>query len=416
MNMRTAALVAAGIVSAGSVGFADEASTHPVISALTATTISGYVDTSIIYDLGQYGGNTRLPGRSFDGPDKVDSINLNVVKLSIEKPLDDSPWSAGYKVDLLFGPDANTLATSSVLGQNNSDFAIKQAYVALRADIGNGLDFKLGVFDTVIGYEVFEAGNNPNYSRSYAYYIEPTQHTGLLATYQLAEWLTVSAGVADAWNARINAKGTEDGETRDWGAQTALASVAITLPDDAGFLRGTTIYGGVVYGLGSEELNDADQRASFYAGVTIPTPMTGLAVGVAYDYRCTERTRPGYSAGPGEEYATTIGGYLIWQAQEKLKLSLRGEYAQGSAGTWGAKFPGAYDDVNDVWIPASSNNEQFFGLTATADYSLWANVISRLEFRWDRDLSGGVPAFGGADPGEEESDAYILALNVIYKF
>ena len=39
------------------------------------------------------------------------------------------------------------------MGGNTSDFAIRQAYVALRAPVGNGLDFKVGVFDSIIGYE-----------------------------------------------------------------------------------------------------------------------------------------------------------------------------------------------------------------------------------------------------------------------
>ena len=39
------------------------------------------------------------------------------------------------------GPDANVLGTASTgLG---TDFAIKQAYVALRVPVGNGLDFKV---------------------------------------------------------------------------------------------------------------------------------------------------------------------------------------------------------------------------------------------------------------------------------
>jgi hypothetical protein len=66
--------------------------------------------------------------------------------------------------------------------------------VTLRAPVGNGLDFKLGVWDTIIGYEVFDAGSNPNYSRSYGYFLEPTTYTGIQASYHIAEWLC-AAGV-----------------------------------------------------------------------------------------------------------------------------------------------------------------------------------------------------------------------------
>lgn len=409
-NLRTAALIAAGLVSSGAVALAEEGKSNPVETALSSTTISGYVSTSAFFSLGEDSNGTLLPGRSFDGADKIDKINLDVVKLSLEKPLAEGDWSAGYKVDLLFGPDANTLATSSVLGNNNSDFAIKQAYVALQTPVGNDLIAKIGVFDTLIGYEVFEAGSNPNYSRSYAYYIEPTQHTGLLLSYAVTEWLTLNAGIADSWNARINAAGADSNATRDFGLQTYMGSIVLTAPEGAGFLKGAQLFAGVVHGLSSADADldgdtvndsiDGDPRTSLYAGLSIPTPLEGLGVGLAYDYRFTERYRPGQDN--AKEYATAIAGYLTYQATEQLKFGVRGEYATGSAGSWGFRPAGL------------SDNEEIFGLTTSIDYNLWDNVLTRLEFRWDTDLASGTKGFGS--PGDPEASAYVLGLNVIYKF
>ena len=53
--------------------------------------------------------------------------------------------------------------------------------------MGTGLDFKMGVFDSIIGYESIEAGNNPNFTRSYGNTIEPQTHTGLLASYRFCD-------------------------------------------------------------------------------------------------------------------------------------------------------------------------------------------------------------------------------------
>ena len=47
------------------------------------------------------------------GASKADGFNLDVVQLRIDKPLDEADWAAGYRVDLWFGPDANTLGTQS---------------------------------------------------------------------------------------------------------------------------------------------------------------------------------------------------------------------------------------------------------------------------------------------------------------
>src|SRR5689334_7924219 len=195
LNPWTVALVGAGIVSLPSVTKADE-KIVALQTAIASTTLSGYVDTSAQWNIGT--GNANLPPYAFGGTSKADGFNLNVVKLQLEKPIDPAEiWGAGYKVDLLAGPDANTFSTQSPLATGKSDFAVKQAYVALHAPLGTGLDVKMGVWDTIIGYEVFESGNNPNFTRSYGYTMEPTTHTGILATYTVCPAFSVNVGIAN---------------------------------------------------------------------------------------------------------------------------------------------------------------------------------------------------------------------------
>ena len=141
VNKWTLALATAGLVSLPALVQGEEKASS-VMTALSSTTISGYVDTSAQWDIGT--GNANPPGFIYN-KGKQDGFNLDKVKLRIERPLDEAQWSAGYRVDLLFGPDANTFGTSS--SGVAADFAIQQAYVALRAPVLNGLDFKLGVFD-----------------------------------------------------------------------------------------------------------------------------------------------------------------------------------------------------------------------------------------------------------------------------
>ncbi|MBM3882294.1 MAG: hypothetical protein FJ387_21665 [Verrucomicrobia bacterium] len=393
-NQWTLGLAAVGVISLPSMTLAEEAQ-HPVMTALQSTTISGYVDTSAIW---QFGSGNIVPGRSFDSMTKQDGFNLNVVKLQIEKPLDEGQWSAGYSVGLLFGPDANSLSsTSPGLWAATSDFAIKNAYVTLRAPVGNGLDFKVGVWDSIIGYEVFEAGNNPNYSRSYGFSLEPWIHTGILATYKVNDILAVAAGVANRGDINtINARsGIES-------VKSYMGLISVTAPEGSGFLTGSTLYAGVVKsgmttrdpvlfgGSNSDVMN-------YYVGGTMPTPVEGLTVGAAYDYRGRSQGDNGLGAIVPSNYANAVAGYLSYQATEKLRLNSRLEYATGSTGTWYAS-------------PAGSNNE-LLGVTVTADYSLWANVVTRGEFRWDRELHGNGIFNDGSD-----KNALSLALNVIYKF
>lgn len=406
-NKWTLALASAGVISLGTTAVQAEEQ-HALMTGLSQTTISGYVDTSAIWSLGSPNG--FLAGRTFDGsPDKLDGFNLHAVKLSLEKPLDEGQWSAGYKADLIFGPDANYYTTipNGTAAANSDDFAVKQAYVALRAPIGNGLDIKLGVFDTLIGYEVFESVNNPNFSRSYGYYIEPTHHTGVLLSYHVADWLSVSGGIANGWtgaiNDRIHGGGPDPDEGED--RKAFLGSLTITLPESAGMFAGSSIYAGIVYGESTVNSGLAgagvagQPTTSYYLGATMTTGLEGLSLGAALDYR---------DDGPtilGSNYAWTAAFYASFAATEKLKLNARAEYAKGSLGTW-------YGGAQPVAAPAGADNNELGALTVTADYSLWANVVTRAEVRWDRNMSGDEIYHGDDD----DKNALTIAGNLVYKF
>jgi hypothetical protein len=378
------ALAAAGVVSLGSVVQAEEAQ-HQVLTALSSTTLSGYVDTSATWMLGT--GNA-LPTRWNDAGGKQDGFNLNVVKLSLGKPMDEGQWSAGYQVDLLFGPDARLFPG---MGGGANDMAIQQAYVNLRAPVGNGIDFKMGVFNGILGYESFDSYKNPNWSRSAGFMIQPLQHTGILASYQAAEWLSLQAGIANTWASQINGRGTKNARVVE-SYKTYMASLLLTAPESWGWLKGATLYGGVADGFGGMPKD----TTSFHVGVTSPTPVEGLNLGLAYDYTIDVPCNATLNA-DNSMFAWAIAGYATYQTSEKWKFSNRFEYARGSSG-W------LYDSTRTE--PANS----FMADTFTVDYALWQNVVTRGEFRWDHELSG--------DKVLKNSDrnAYTFALNVIYKF
>ena len=145
----------------------------------------------------------------------MNGFSLNVVQLSLESPLDESDWAAGYKVDLLFGPDASAYDASG------TDFGgIRQAYVNTRIPVGNGIDLKLGVFDAIVGYEGFSNKDNPNHTRNMAYNLQPFNHTGALASYQINDSLAVQFGVADTGTNTINARTHRETTTTDPGARS----------------------------------------------------------------------------------------------------------------------------------------------------------------------------------------------------
>src|SRR4026209_589185 len=124
LNKWTIGLAAAGLVSLPSLLSAEEKAGSPILTTHTTTMISGYVNVSAWWNPGT--GNANNPAIPFSGG-KQDGFDLDVVKLTIERPLDEANWAAGYKADLLFGPGANQPDTTYT-GLPVSDFGIKQAY------------------------------------------------------------------------------------------------------------------------------------------------------------------------------------------------------------------------------------------------------------------------------------------------
>ena len=392
-NAWTLALISAGVVSLPAVAHAEE-NTNVVLTALSTTTISGYVDTSAHWNPGT--GNANLPTYSPNGKPggtKADGFNLDLVALTISKPVGEGDWGAGYNATLLFGPDA--VGYNNSFGSSASDFSLKDAYVDLRAPLGNGLDVKLGTYTEILGYEVFETGNNPNYTRSYGYEIEPTAMTGVLATYQFSKVITAQAGICDAWSAGVNARSFPPDGTKSESFKTYMGSVTLTAPESLGFLAGSTLSGGIISGYDS--VNQVD-KTSWYVGGTFKTPCKCLTVGLAYDYvNVADTTLPVTKAG----YQSAAAAYLLVQATDKLAFNTRVDYFSQSE-----------------FLTSSGMPEEVFALTESVQYDLWKNVLSRLEVRWDHSLNG-TAAYGGGtsgNPGPSLKNAVLVAANIIYKF
>jgi hypothetical protein len=267
------------------------------------------------------------------------------------------------------------------------------------------VDLKMGVWDTLIGYEVFESVNNPNVTRSYGYSVEPTTHTGLQGSYQFCESFSMSAGVANTFGPTINGRPfLGGGTTVPAGGQgpkaesykAYMGSMTFTAPTNWGVLGGSTLSGCVINGFNSASpaIGGPAAQTSLYAAATLNTPVTGLKVGVAYDYAGVSK-QPITANSSG--YADVIGLYASYQLTEKLSVYARGEYAwSGSAAAFAAT--------------------KVVEGTATLQYDLWKNVLSRLEFRWDH-TADDSNAYGGTVVGAgTKGNSYILLADLAYKF
>jgi len=378
-NKWTVGLAAIGVISLASAARADEKMSQ-VQTALSNTTLSGYVDVAAQWNLGtQNGGST--PFYAYGGG-KADGFNLNAIDIALDKPLDEGPWASGYHVDLQLGPN-NTYGS----------YPIRQAYIALRTPVGNGIDWKFGVFDSILGYESNSDPLNPNYTRSYGYSIEPTTLTGVLATYKVGDVLTLQAAVADTWSGINGRMGIES-------RKTYAGGITLTAPDSWGALKGGTLNAAVIHAPGA---GVDGGRTSLYAGTTLPTPIAAFKTGLAFDYLVDHDKGVG---NPSDDNAWVLGLYATIQATDKLSFNARAEYVEDSDGVlYSYDYPTFANSVNHA--------EE---LTLTTQYQLWANVLSRVEFRWDH-VEHGTPFDTSTVTGNPyHANAFLLALNLIYQF
>jgi hypothetical protein len=389
-NKWTVGLAAVGVVSLASAARADEKMSS-LQTALSNTTISGYVDTAATWrpgtDQNTLSGGANVPSYSFA---KNDGFSLNAVDIAIDKPEDDSPWAAGYHVEWMVGPDSVVAGTG-----------IRQAYVTLRTPVGNGLDWKVGVWDTIVGYESNSDPLNPNYTRSYAYTMEPTTHTGVLATYKINDMVTIQAGIADGSNV-AGGPGGVNGVSAIESQKAYMGDVQFTAPDSAGWAKGATMTMAIIDSAGQGAADPGS--TSFYAGMTLPTPVSMLKIGSCFDYLDIHN---GHITGNnGNDSVWNIAFYSTIQATDKLSFNLRAEYLSA------ADLSAA--DAGVILTPVYGKNTAE-ELTATVQYNLWANVISRAEVRWDH--TEHFNSFGANPAGAPfRNNDFLLALNLIYQF
>ena len=344
MNKWTVGLAAAGVVSLASTAQAEE---NSVLTALSSTVISGSVEASY---MGSLSGSNQLYND--------DGFVANGASLAIGSPLGEGDYSAGYNVELLLGGRAD------VFGSADDGFLIKNANIGLNVPFGNGIDLTVGLFDSIVGYETEASASNPNVSRSYGYGLGPLTHTGALASTSLTDGLNFSFGVANSFGSTL---GNTADDLAD-GNLTYMVGVEATVPDNLGFLAGSTVYVGYVDGAVSGRSND-DEDSHLYVGASVASPIEGVSLGVAYD----DRTQHGAASD-----SDAVALYAVWDVSDGVSLA------------------GRYDTIDN-----DSDSSSMW--TATLGYSIWDNVLTRLEYNIE---SG----------HKERGDSAGFALNLYYQF
>lgn len=347
--------------------------------------MGGFADVEFNQNLGAQttnaGGNPLRSSDADQNTFSVTSLALNFEKLANEK------GGAGFRVDINAGRAARSL-NAFTTGSTAGDFAFQKAYVQLVAPLsflegnelfGDTVDLKIGRFATLAGVEVFEPHLNWNISRSFLFGLaEPATHTGLRAKYQLfQDKVTTFWGVNNGWDSVVD---NNQFKTLESGVSfSPLKDVSYT---------------SVVY-WGPETARQSGHKRFLWSHILGWDATEKLSFASCIDYGNENRV-PGLQGLAFENaHWWGIAGYTRYKFTDKAAAAYRMEFFRDDT---------TYRTGLSTAVPAKSLWEQ----TITLEYTLYENLITRLEYRLDR--SNESDSFNG------DSFQSTIGAQMIYAF
>jgi regulator of replication initiation timing len=329
------------------------------------------------------------------------NINAFTISLAKDPEFSDSVWDLiGFRADVLLGQQAPLLASA---GLESDVIDPYQMYIHVIAPVGNGVDVYAGKFVTLAGYEVIEARNDPNISRSILFgFAIPFTHTGIRAHYGAGPF-DFYLGMNNGWDTVKN----------DDGNFTLESQVAVGAEDIAPWLSAASIALTGYFGKESEDdpgviqFDDWRNLISIVGSVTLFDRLTLVA---NPDFGWQQGiTSADLDLNDQQAFWWGIAGYAIVDLyKEVAHFALRGEFFKDRN-----RFRTFADD---------SSATKFFELTPTLSVRPFKglaiggkyldNLELRGEFRWDW---ANEPYFLRKN-GDLNKNQYELSAQLLYWF
>ena len=404
-----------------------------VETAQKGVKLSGYVDAGYSYNFtGASAGTSDVTGRFGSDTAAKGDFNLYAVKLALEKALtSENKAQAGFRADVMIGEDANYLinrsATNNIAnGQQNSNaLFLEQAYVSIRAPVGNGWDFKVGKFVSPLGYEVIERPANMNTTYGLLWNQMPLYYTGVLSSYKFDDYLAAKLGVVNGSNTdnNTNTAGTGDG-------CAVLASLDVTAPG------GNATWSNNFQYSSSSENNTYQAIGSNTTPVTtLGVSSTGTSTGNAYTfiYNSWGNWAPKFAddkllfafnslllSSGGDGFTTlTYPGYGSVTVNDNYTSYGAGAYAKYQFNDW--FYLGGRGEF--LGIASNGYSTNLWEWTLTAGFNVIDNLLIRAEYRldWGNDsvnnaYTSGNTARSAADLNTSSGPAHYAGAEVVYSF
>ena len=389
--------------------------------------LSGYVDAGYSYNFtGAANGTSDVSGRFGSDTAAKGDFNLYAVKIALEKALtSENKAQAGFRTDVMIGEDANYFINRSSTNninnnnQNSNSLFLEQAYVSIRAPVGNGWDFKVGKFVSILGYEVMERPANMNTTFGLLFQQMPLYYTGVLSSYKFDDYLDGKLGV-------VNGSNTDNNTTTGGGSDgcAVLAALNVTAPGGNANWSNNFQYS-------SNSENNTSQGSDLNSTPEIALDSNnGSAYTFIYNtwgnwapkfandklllaFNALLKTTGGSGGGGGTidiftnqplsdtANSTTygFGAYAKYQFNDWFSLASRGEYLGYNV---------AYADAkNNLWE-----------YTITAGFNVIDNLLIRAEYRldWGTDSVNNVATGNSSTDNTSSGPAHYAGAEVVYSF
>lgn len=403
MNKFIAALFAAGLGTSGAL--ADVGAPAPSVkemeveidevnyveTAQKGIVLSGFVDAGYSYNFaGDSSGAAAV--NPAGGVNKGD-FNLNQVVIAIEKPLtDENTLQGGFHVGIMMGEDVGALIpTFNGAGGATSDFAVENAYVMGRLPYGNGIDFKVGKFSTLLGYEVNHRRDNFNISFSSDYFSTTSSEVGVEVYYAFNDYIDYTQRIVNGeYGSSDNSTLATSGNNDDYGFEGLLGIYA---PGG-----NASIFAGYYVSIGT---------GGFGATTGDGPSVLGSINGTWSPKFANDKLTLAFSWQMGDtDFTPTTGGSETW-----MTTSLYAKYQFNDLFSLAGRWNYSHDYDGNFYGNSTASGADLMSWTLTAGFDLTENLLFRTEYRVDTTLNNAPDTVNGAN-----GDVHSVYAQVVYSF
>ena len=407
-----------------------------VETAQKGVKLSGYVDAGYSYNFtGTSQGSSTVNSRLGSDTAQRGDFNLYAVKLALEKALSsENKAQAGFRADVMIGEDAtyfvNRTSPQTVVngGPTNTDMNsntlfLEQAYASIRAPVGNGWDFKVGKFVSILGYEVMERPANMNVTYGLIFNQLPLYYTGVLSAYKFDDYIDGKLGVVNGSNSDNNTTTNPN----DGDGVAVLAALNFTAPGgnanwSNNFQYSTGYDNNTATGVGNSSQGYNNNGGSVSAFTWYYNSWGNWAPKFADDklllaFNTVWFVKSGDTTGPTTVNSSVYGAgaYAKYQFNDWFSLASRGEYLGSNNDL---KFGTQGNPSTSVNNGGHVTGTSYWEYTLTAGFNVIDNLLIRAEYRmdWGSNIVSNGHTAGQNSGAVSGGPAYYAGAEVVYSF